>query len=134
MYSRKLQLEDYEVLVKWWKEWGWTVAPSLEMLPPLNTHGVMICDEDGCICAGFVYETNSAFCWFTFPISDPKIRGFRRKSGVRHLIIACEELARELGFAYIYSSIRNPNMITLQKQLGFSEGGINHTELIKKIN
>ena len=55
----KLNPSDYEeVLVNWWKDWGWTPPPK-EFLPEDGEGGVMVLHNEQPICAGFVYFTNS---------------------------------------------------------------------------
>ena len=131
MKSRKIEISDYEQLKEWWSKWGWAVAPTLEFL---STDGVIISDDTEDICAGFIYTiSNAPIAWLTFPISNPNVRGQRRKDAIKLMIDTLTEKARELGYKFLYSSLRNSSMIEAQKNCGFLEAGHNHTELIKII-
>ena len=84
------------------------------------------------ICAGFLYTiSNASIAWFTFPISNPSVRGKLRKDGIKMMIGAIEQMAKDMGYRYLYSSLRNSSMIQAQKSCGFVEADINHTELLK---
>lgn len=130
MKSRKLLPTDYEQLCEWWIGWRWVVAPPTTMLSDL---GVMISNDDVNICAGFLYLMNKETVgWFTFPVSNPTVRGIERKEGMKMLVKEIEKIAKENGVLHLYSALRNPSMISLQKENGYVANG-GYTELIKNI-
>ena len=132
MESRKLIESDYEQLTEWWSHWGWKFPPLVEFLPDNGTSGFMISDGGVDICAGFLYKmSNAPIGWFTFPISNPSIRGNTRKEAMTLLITEIENEAKECGIKYIYSCLRNQSMIERQKEQGYIESGLNYTELLK---
>ena len=68
--TRLLNENDYdEILVKWWKDWGWE-APPKDFLPENGTSGLIVFDGDEPICAGFIYLTNSEVAWVDWIISS----------------------------------------------------------------
>ena len=131
MQTRRLTEQDLPMLFSWWKAWGW------EQMPPdgfLSDDGILVTNGDDCICAGFLYKiSNADVAWFTFPVSNPEIRGVERKDGIRLMIDTIVGIAKDLGYKYVYSSLRNSSMIQAQKNCGFIEADNNHTELLKYI-
>jgi len=131
MQSRKLTIGDIDKLAEWWASWGWESTPPLDFL---STDGIMIHDGDLDICAGFLYTiSNASVAWFTFPVSNPDVRGKMRKQAIRMMIVEIEDMAKDMGYTYLYSSLRNSSMIQAQKNCGFIEADTNHTELLKII-
>ena len=132
MEARKLIESDYEQLMEWWTQWGWDYPPLKEFLPDEGTGGFMVSDGNIDICAGFLYRiANAPIGWFTFPISNPYIRGDVRKHAMDLLIEEIETEAKSIGIQYIYSCLRNQSMIERQKEQGYIESGKNYTELLK---
>ena len=39
--ARKIEEKDYDLLVSWWKEWGWDAVPK-DMLPSNGDDGIML--------------------------------------------------------------------------------------------
>ena len=57
--KRRLQHDDYDTIVEWWKSWPDWVPLARNLLPENGTGGIMI-ERDGIpIVAGFLYSTNS---------------------------------------------------------------------------
>lgn len=134
MESRKLIESDYDQLTEWWIGWNWKYPPLKEFLPDNGTCGFMISEGGVNICAGFLYKmSNAPIGWFTFPISNPIIRGDERKDALGLLIVEIEKEAKECGIKYIYSCLRNQSMIERQKEQGYVESGKHYTELLKVI-
>lgn len=131
MQVRKVTSDDMPMLHDWWESWGWEHAPG-EFI--LSDDGVIVYEGDTCICAGFLYTvSNASIAWFTFPVSNPAVRGKMRKDGIQMMISEIERIASEMGYLYLYSSLRNSSMIQAQKNNGYIEAGTNHTELLKFI-
>jgi hypothetical protein len=94
----------------------------------------MVSEENVNICAGFLYTiSNAPVGWFTFPVSNPAIRGVARKKAIQIMISEIEKIAKDNGIKYLYSSLRIQSMIDAQKSAGFIEANKNNTELIKII-
>ena len=82
----ELNPSDYdEVLVNWWKEWGWTPPPK-EFLPEDGQGGIMVSYKNKPVCAGFVYFTNSKVSWVEWIISDKNVDKKLRHNAVQFLI------------------------------------------------
>ncbi len=131
METKQVISSDYNQLCEWWREWGWEHPIPADML---SDKGVMICEGGVNICAGFLYTMNNApIAWFTFPVSNPHIRKDLRKDAIKLLIDTISKQAEEAGAKYIYSALRNENMIEAQIANGFVKAGKNYTELLKII-
>lgn len=133
MEMRFLTHSDYDILSDWWKSWRWT-PPAREFLPENGTGGVMIFDKDTLLCAGFLYKTNSKVAWIEFIVSNPECKD----KSIRHdalimLIVVLTNISKTLGFEYCYSIAMNEPLINKFKEVGFTSGATNFTELIKKI-
>jgi len=134
LHVRKLNSQDYdEILVKWWKDWRWTPPPA-EFLPDNGEGGLMVCDEDYPVAAGFLYVTNSSVAWMEFIVSNIEYKHKEnRKQAIRLLILTLEELAKISGKKYIYSTLKNESLINSYVECGFSKGTSNSQEMIKII-
>jgi len=134
LHVRKLNSQDYdEILVKWWKDWRWTPPPA-EFLPDNGEGGLMVCDEDYPVAAGFLYVTNSSVAWMEFIVSNIEYKHKEnRKQAIKLLILTLEELAKISGKKYIYSTLKNESLINSYLECGFSKGTSNSQEMIKII-
>lgn len=134
MQIRRIKESDYDTLVQWWKDWGWT-PPSKDFLPEGGTGGYIVLVDDKPVCAAFMYITNSAVCWLDWVISDKNFREKeKRKEALYHLLRVMEQIADSLDHVkYIYALIKNNSLIEKYKELGFTQADSYNTEMIKKI-
>jgi len=134
MEARRLVESDYEVLVEYWK-WSRFPPPPKEMLPNMGLGGMMVADENGNnICAGFLYNTDSALAWIEFIVANPQIkdREIRRK-GLVFLIESLTNEARELGYLAVFASIKVESLIQRYIEAGYSADGKKSTELVIRL-
>ena len=134
----RLEEKDYEEFCQWWSFWKFQ-APPLDSLPNKGLGGLKIIfvDDEGQannVCAGFLYETDSAIAWLEFIISSPKIkdRKIRYESQV-DLIRYLTVQAGQKGYKYVFSSLENKNLISKFKEVGYVESNTSHKELIIKL-
>lgn len=131
METKEVLQSDYDQLCEWWSEWGWSHPIPQDML---SSKGVMVYEDGINICAGFLYTMNNApIAWFTFPVSNPFIRGDKRKEAIKLLVETISTMAKTDGAKYIYSALSNNSMIEAQVANGFIKAGKNYTELLKII-
>lgn len=130
----QLKDTDYEdVLIGWWNDWGWK-APKKEFLPENGTGGIMICDGDTPICAGFLYITNSSVAWVDWIISSKTYRKKpQRQQAIELLIDTLTNIARNSGNKYTYALIKNKNLIDTYKNVGYVQGDSYTSEMIKTL-
>lgn len=116
------------VLCKWWKDWRWA-APAFDMLPRT---GVIISIDGEDICAGFLYQTDSKMAWVEYIISNFEYKDREnRKKAIEFLINVLSELAKDNGFKYLYTSLKNKSLIERYENCGFITGDSNCQEMIK---
>ena len=91
---RKIELEDYEFINKWWTEQGF-VALNKDILP-MNGLGGIIIEKDKPIAAVYLYLTNSKVGYIDNLITDPKYVSKDRFDVILMLMRACEQMAEEV--------------------------------------
>lgn len=102
---------DYATLQLWWAAHGWEAVPP-DHLPEV---GFIIND----LVAGFIYKTDSAFCWLEFIISNPDSHEDERSRALDCLLHACVEWVSKSRFKTILSTIKHKRLIEHYKQVGF---------------
>ena len=133
MDIRRLRYEDYDTIVEWWKFWRFP-APSAELLPSLNEtefSGIIASEGGKDIAVGFLYLTNSGISWIEFVVTNPKTTNKERHDGIISVLEYLSNEAKSNGYKYIFSSIKNENLINKYKESGFIEGSTGTTEFIK---
>lgn len=109
---RPYENNDYEMLVKWWKDWSWPAIPK-EMLPPLG----FIANEAACI---FLYDTGSAIAWIEWLITDKEAEKEVRGKSIDEVIShACDVAKKAYRAKFIHTSIRNQVLEKRLLKMGF---------------
>jgi hypothetical protein len=133
MEVRFLNEGDYDVLSSWWKDWRWTPPPR-DFLPQDATGGVMVSKDGIEICAGFIYFTNSKTAIIEFIVSNFQYKNKDRKEAIEFLINTLTELAKETnGCKYIYTSLKNQNLLNSFAACGYHVGSAGCIEMIKTL-
>ena len=129
--KRRLQHDDYDTIVEWWKSWpDWT--PLARNLLPENGTGGIIIERDGTpIVAGFLYSTNSKIAWMEWIVSNPNERN--KSEAIELLISSLEEWGVEGGLEVVLSIGRSKSLIDKYKKLGYTVDSNPSYEIIKKI-
>lgn len=130
---RTLTDNDWELLVSWWKGWGWPVVPK-DILPDQGTGGIMVEHEDKPLAAGFIYWSNSGLCWFDWVIADHQGNRRARPFAVKFLIETAEKMVKDAGKSCIMSISRSNSLLKIHKKLGWNVDEKPSYEMIKKIN
>jgi hypothetical protein len=131
MNIRFLTEQDYDSsLLKWWKDWSWT-APPKDMLPENGAGGLMVSSNGIDVCAGFLYLTNSKTAWVEYIVSNKEYRENERRECIEVLIQSLSDIARDKGFVYIYTSVKNYHLIRKYENCGFIKGDSHCQEMIK---
>lgn len=128
MNCRYFEASDYEKLVEWWRFWRFP-APSLVNLPTTG----MIVNLNGidAVC-GFIYLTNSNMCWLEFIVSNPDLKNKKdREDCINECINKLCNLAKEMGYGFVYTSLKNQNLQNKYMACGFIEASTNCNEYIK---
>ena len=127
---RQLTENDYsDFLIKWWADNRFT-PPPIDFLPNNGKDGIVVYDADTNtnIAAGFVYITNSEVAWVEYIVANFEVKDKElRKQSIEFLI---KQLALSSGKKYLFSSLKNPNLIKHYLNSGFVVGTQNTTELL----
>lgn len=116
---RKIEEEDYDILVKWWKDWGWE-APPREFLPENGTGGFIVLSNDLPVCAGFMYITNSKVGWSEFIISSKEYKGGDRSAAIDLLMEGMTSFFKKVGCKYVFTSVKNKALQSRYKKHGYT--------------
>jgi len=129
---RELSETDYDdILVGWWKQWGWE-PPQRDFLPNDGKGGIIVCDGDIPICAGFMYLTNSKVAWVDWIISNKEYTNrLQRKDAIKLLVSALTEICKKSGSKYSYALLQNQSLIGVYEDLGYIKGDKQINEMIK---
>lgn len=131
MKVRLLNEGDYDVLSTWWKDWRWN-PPARDFLPENGKGGVMVYKDEVEICAGFIYFTNSKTAIIEFIISNFQYKEKDRKEAIELVINTLTELAMEVNECkYIYTSLKNQNLINSFTACRYQVGSTGCIEMIK---
>ena len=85
------------------------------------------------IAAGFLWLTNSKQAFFGYMVSNYKYRQEDRQYAMDVLITTVEQIAKKLGYNYIFTITRNMYMQNKHKKLGWLPAKALSMELIKKL-
>jgi hypothetical protein len=131
---KALSHNDYEdILVEWWKDWGWEAPPERDFLPQDGKGGVIVYDDNIPVCAGFIYSTNSRIAWITWIISNKKYKNRNKKKSLDMLISTLETISKNKGHKYMFTNNNHPALIKYFSNAGYVKGTTS-TELIKTMN
>jgi hypothetical protein len=127
---RNLEEKDYETLLEYWKFWRFP-APTRGMLPKDLSYSFAVIYEGNILSAGFLYVTPSEIAWLEFIISNPKIKDKEIRSNALYLLIdtICQ-VAKNMGFKSMFTSVKNENLIKKYADCGFIKGSTS-IEMIK---
>ena len=108
---------DYDTILSWWeKHCGFAPKPD-----HLSQNGIIVEANGMPICAGFLYQTDSAICVFEFVVCNPDAPKSAREEGLKALITAIQCSAYAMGYKLIYTSINIQAYIRKLKNAGFIE-------------
>ena len=127
---RRLNDEDYSILVKWWDAWPEWQAPPKTFLPDT---GFIVEKNNIGIVAGYVYMTNSKAALLEWIISNPEYRESDRKDAITLLIQAVERVLKDQGIVHVFTIGRNKHLINTHKKLGWMVDEKPSYEIIKNL-
>lgn len=130
---RALNETDYDnILVGWWKDWGWDSAPLKDFLPDDGKGGIMVMDGEVPVCAGFMYITNSRIAWIDWIVSNKQYRiKPNRKEAIKLLVSSLTEMIRNSGSKYAYTLFKGKDLINVFESNGYIKGDSYSFEMIK---
>jgi hypothetical protein len=115
---------DYPELCQWWESWGWKPIPA-EFLPPT---GIMVYNETGNVCAGWLYKTDTPIAWFENCISSKSASRADRDGGLDLLVETGCRIANDHGFRVVMTALTHNGLKRRFLKHGFmqSDDGVSH--------
>lgn len=127
---RKISVSDYNnILVKWWKDNGWTTPPTLDYLP----EGYMVSNDGKDAYAGFIYYTGTKIAWFEFIVSNYHLEPTLKRGCLEKLIDVVSIIAKDKGVDVLFTSTNNMGYCNSLKKNGFVVGDKEIIQLTKKL-
>jgi hypothetical protein len=131
--AKYLVNEDYITLCQWWTDNRFPVL-NFDDLPTVNNvlQGVMIYNDDVELCAGFIIDTtvkNGAMIEYIVSNFEVKDRPLRKESQ-ELLIKNLSEIAKTMGKKYLFTSVKNPSLISKFTECGFKSTSQGTTEMM----
>ena len=122
---RKIQLEDYEFIDRWWDEQGF--VPLEKDILPMNGLGGIIIEKDKPIAAAYLYLTNSKVGYIDNLITDPKYVSKDRFDIILKLMMACIKMAKKAGCLEIWAMSESRGILQRCKTLGYGVSEKKHS-------
>lgn len=120
-------IEDYPIISSWWLRHEWPVIP----LTHLSSSG-FICELDGVpAVAGWIYETNSAFCLLEFVVANPEIRREKRTEAFEAFLEAMVKYSKEAGFSTIFTTVKSGGLMGRLENQGFQKSDVGMTNMVR---
>jgi hypothetical protein len=121
--------EHYEEVKSWWEFHHWTPTP----LSHLPTYGFVSFCDDLPAAAGWLYRTDSAFCWLDYIVANPKVRREARSLAINAMVDAATSEARNMGYRSMFMTAKSAPLIERMRKRGFIEAENGMTNLILKL-
>ena len=121
---RKIELEDYKYIDKWWVEQGFKALDK--SILPMNGLGGIIIEKNKPIAVGYLYLTNSKMGYIDNLIADPNYKSKDRFDIIVKLIQACRQMAEELGILDIWAITNSKGIFQRCENLGYNITDKNH--------
>lgn len=129
---RELNESDYDLLSKWWNDWGWTPVEK-DMLPANGTGGLMIEKDGEPILAGFIFWTNAKWAILDYIVSDKTSSPRHRQHCLESLIVFAEEMVERADYKYLYSFTQHTGLIKTHKKFGWNISKNNIFKMFKTL-
>ena len=130
---RPLKEEDYETISEWWKWWWKGKIMEKDILPDNGKGGFMIEKSNQLVVCGFLYITNSKTAFLGWIVSNPEYREKDRRELIEILIDNIENISKQMGYKYMFTSCGHKQLIETHENLGWRNTKKPSYELIKKI-
>lgn len=107
--------KHYETVCQWWAAQGWPKLP----LTHLPQTGVIVFSGDSPAAAGWIYKTDSAYCWLEYIVANPDVRGEARASAISTLVSSAKCIAKVMGFQSCIMWLENESLAKRISAHGF---------------
>jgi len=130
MRLREVNLsKDYSMLCSWWSKHGWaSIDPSW-----LPATGLIVENDVGPVCAGFIYRTDSSLFVFEYVVSNPDMDSGIRSLALDQLISSACVVAKAMGAQGLFSAFGDKGLANRMENNGFSVIGSEVTNLLRRL-
>lgn len=122
--------EHYSMVCDWWTAAGLHSMP----LSHLSRLGFVSFSGETPACAGWLYQTDSAFCLFEFVIANPEVRREKRSEALDNLISTAKIVAGAHGFKSIFVNTQSSSLGLRLSKHGFVETDKGMTNFICNVH
>ena len=122
---RKIELEDYEYINKWWVEQGFD-ALHTDVLPMDGLGGIII-EKEKPIAVAYLYLTNSKMGYVDNLIADPNYKSKDRFDIILKLMMACIKMAKKAGCLEVWAMAESRGILQRCKTLGYGVSEKKHS-------
>lgn len=119
---------DYPVVANWWSNWKFPIMPP-EMLPPT---GIIVEDEGGAICCGWLYKFDAKISMIEWVVSNPESTKKQRAEALDTLIGALVKEAKVSDYKVIISCTKIDALVKRFEKAGFVIGDTNVTHVVRR--
>ena len=116
----------YNLICDWWVKNNWPVIP-LSHLPRFGL--IAFVDNEPAV-AGFLYATDSSFCWLEWIVASPNVRHEKRQESIHYLIQELKSASKKMGFESIFTSANKESLISKLEKENFKVCDRNVTQLL----
>lgn len=127
MFTRKIKKSDYENIVKWWKDNGWTEIPPYEVLPTdgyIANNGLI--DVAACFA---MYSGNSPWVFLTWMVTNKDAPMRDKFKGLEQCIFHAQEDALVANKPNIVTFNQNSSLVKVLEKTGFEKSELDCTVL-----
>lgn len=126
---RLIEDDDYELLCSWWNSWRFPCPPR-ECLPK---NGLIVCDDEGPLYAGFLFFTDSNIAWMEWIVSNKEASPKRKRGALDFLVSLFSEMAKGANVKHVFTSTVRPEFVNSLCRCGFEVGDKGVFQLIKNL-
>ena len=117
----------HPILADWWTGHKWPVIP----ISSLPKNGLICTYNKKPVCSGFIYKTEVDIAWMEWVLCDPQADREYRGSCIDALIEKLSELAKNMGYRLIFTSVANTSLIKRLEKYNFGICDTNVTNLVR---
>ena len=119
----------YDILVKWWTDWGWDYYPLLSDCP----RGYIVSKDGVDTYASFLYYSGTSIAWLGFTISNKNATVEQKRGCFSKLMEVITIIAKNNGVKTIFANAQGKDYRNTLIKNDFIIGDTGVTHLIKKI-
>lgn len=110
MKIKVIEPADLDVYLTWFPQRGWGGAPAKELL---SDTGLVVSDNKGPLCIGFLYVTNSRMTLLEWVATNPERHAVSTVKAIKALIDYCKQwISQQDGVRFLIGATDNEGLKT----------------------